>query len=119
VGYILNRIARSPSISFTEFSRGETTLAGDPMAEMHSPHPKMVSAPLPEWYQSYFEAVLEADESRMLLQIERAAKAITDRLVQLRYGVSEYPQEFQDLNSALIYLRLLSGVIDPGLRRSS
>jgi hypothetical protein len=89
------------------------------MGEMHSPHPKRVSAPLPEWCQSYFEAVLEPDESRMLLQIERAAKAITDRLVQLRYGSSEYPQEFQDLHSALTYLRLLSGVIDPGLTSAS
>jgi len=66
------------------------------------------SLPLPEWCQAYFVAVLEPDNLKALVQIERAADAIADRLSQLRCGVPEYPQELQDLNSALIYLRLLS-----------
>lgn len=74
---------------------------------------KTVSPSLPGWYQCYFLAVLESDDSRMLIQIERAAKAMLDRLAQLRRGAPEYPQEFQDLNDALTYLGLLAGNLDP------
>jgi hypothetical protein len=85
---------------------------------MRSQQNKTGSSSLPEWYQTYFLAVLEADESRMLIQIERAAKAIAERLVELRCGSPEYPEEFQDLHSALTYLGLLSDTIDPELRGS-
>jgi hypothetical protein len=65
------------------------------------------SQPVPEWYDIYLKAVVQADESKALLQIERASKAIEERLVHLRSGSPGLPQEFQDLNCALVYLRLL------------
>ena len=71
------------------------------------------SSPLPEWYRTYFTALLEADERRAFIQLERAAKAIEDRLVQLRYGAPEGPEETQDLTNALTYLRLLLENIKP------
>lgn len=80
---------------------------------------KTLSASLPAWYQCYFLAVLEADESKMLIQMERATKTILDRLAQLRSGAPEYPHEFQDLNDALTYLSLLSSSLDPELGGSN
>ena len=74
---------------------------------MHSPRLKPNPKPVPEWYDIYLKAVVEADESKALLQIERASKAIEERLFQLRSGSPGLPQEFQDLNCALVYLRLL------------
>jgi hypothetical protein len=79
---------------------------------MYLPPPKAAATQPPEWYQIYFLAVLESDESKVLLQIERAGKAITDRLVQLRWGAAENPQELHDLNSAFTYLRLLFENLD-------
>ena len=63
--------------------------------------------PLPDWYQLYFAAVLEADDSKTVVQIGRACKAIEDRLSELRCGSLDNPHEVQDLNCALTYLRLL------------
>jgi len=58
-------------------------------------------------------AVLEADEQKALIQLERAINILQDRLVRLRRNPSENPQEVQDLNSALTYLRLLLDNINP------
>ena len=74
---------------------------------MPSSRLKPNAQPVPEWYDIYLKAVVEADESKAILQIERASKAVEDRLLQLRSGSSGLPQEFQDLGCALVYLRLL------------
>lgn len=65
------------------------------------------AGPDPEWYQLYFVAVLEVDEWKALIEIARAGKAIEDRLQQLTSSAADNEREIQDLNSALIYLRLL------------
>ena len=71
-------------------------------------HPATSPAPqTPEWYEIYFAAVLEADESKALIEMGRAGDAIKDRLRQLSSSVAENAREIQDLNSALTYLRLL------------
>jgi len=66
-----------------------------------------VDAQTPEWYHLYFEAVLEADAYKALIQIERASRAIEHRLGELRFRLPDNPNEIQDLNSALTYLKLL------------
>lgn len=86
---------------------------------MHSLSSAANSPQLPEWYEMYFTAVLEPDESKALHQIQLASKAIADRLVELRQEAAEHPQEFQDLTSALIYLRLLFENIDTEGRGSN
>ena len=81
---------------------------------MHSSGPSTSSpSQLPEWYKTYLSAVLEADEQKALIQLERAINILQDRLVRLRRNPSENPQEVQDLNSALTYLRLLLDNINP------
>lgn len=71
------------------------------------------AATLPEWYQMYFNAVVEADEAKALIEIHGASRAIRQRLVQLGSGSSHHPREAQDLASALIYLTLLLHNISP------
>lgn len=71
------------------------------------------SSPLPEWYNTYLTAVLEPDEQKALIQLERATKVLEDRVVQLRCDPPEDPQEVPDLSSALTYLRLLLNNINP------
>jgi hypothetical protein len=73
---------------------------------------QLSEAPLPDWYQSYFTAVVESDESRARINMERAVKDIAHRLAQLKCGSPNHPEEVQDLNCALIYLRLLSASTD-------
>lgn len=68
--------------------------------------------PLPEWYQLYFAAVLEADESKTVGKIGRACQAIEDRLTELTSEAPDNPHEMQDLNCALTYLKLLLQNID-------
>ncbi len=68
--------------------------------------------PLPEWYQLYFAAVLEADESKTPGKIGRACQAIEDRLTELTSEALDNPHEMQDLNCALTYLKLLLQNID-------
>lgn len=70
------------------------------------------AATVPEWYQIYFAAVLEADEWKAAIEIGHAARAIQDRLRQLRSGGPENSREIQDLNSALTYLKLLLLTMD-------
>jgi hypothetical protein len=59
------------------------------------------------WYQLYFAAVTEGNESRAVLQIERARCAMQDRLIELHRATGPDGGELQDLNNALIYLTLL------------
>lgn len=68
--------------------------------------------PLPNWYQLYFAAVMEADESKALQQIGRACRAIEDRMIELRCNPLDNPHEIQDLNCALTYLKLLLQNLD-------
>jgi hypothetical protein len=81
---------------------------------MHPTRPATTSAAaLPEWYQMYFDAVVEADEAKALMAIQRASRAIRQRVVQLGRGSPHNPREAQDLASALIYLTLLLHNISP------
>ena len=59
------------------------------------------------WYQLYFAAVTEANESRAVLQIDRARRAMQERLVELRSAKGADGGELQDLNNALTYLAIL------------
>jgi len=59
------------------------------------------------WYQLYFAAVTEGNESRAVLQIERARSAMQDRLIELRSAQGADGAELQDLNNALTYLAIL------------
>ena len=63
--------------------------------------------PNPVWYQVYFAAVLERNQGRAMLRIERARSAIEARLLEVRSSCANGPREIQDLKSAMIYLRLL------------
>ena len=69
-----------------------------------SPSPK---AALPDWYQTYFFAVIESDRQRALPRIELAQRAIHDRVAELRTQPSANPRELQDLHNALAYLGIL------------
>ncbi len=62
---------------------------------------------LPDWYQLYFTAVLEADDGKVLAQIGRACKAIENRFIELTSSPADNPHEIHDLNCALTYLNLL------------
>ncbi len=59
------------------------------------------------WYQLYFAAVTEGNEGRALLQIERARRAMQNRLIELRRAKGADGGELQDLNNALTYLAIL------------
>ena len=59
------------------------------------------------WYQLYFAAVTERNESRTVRQIERARHAMRDRVVELRAAEGSNGGELQDLNNALTYLTIL------------
>ena len=59
------------------------------------------------WYQLYFAAVTEGNESRAVLQIDQARRAMQDRLVELSSAKVADGGELQDLNNALTYLAIL------------
>lgn len=59
------------------------------------------------WYQLYFAAVTEANETKALLQIDRARKAMQDRLIELQRDKRPDGGELQDLNNAMTYLAIL------------
>lgn len=61
----------------------------------------------PRWYQIYFAAILESDQSKAALLIESAQGAIRDRLAELRAAPPANSREGQDLDSALMYLGIL------------
>jgi len=64
------------------------------------------------WYQIYFAAVLETDQNRALVKIERAQQAMRARLVELKRIPLQDSIEVQDLDSALTYLRILLASVD-------
>lgn len=72
-----------------------------------SPNSTANTSKTPEWYKSYFVAVVESDRDRALFQIERAQRAIRDRVIELRRTHSNNPREMQDLDNASIYLGIL------------
>lgn len=59
------------------------------------------------WYQLYFAAVTEANESKAVLQIDRARQAMQNRLVELQHAQRPDGGELQDLNNAMTYLAIL------------
>jgi hypothetical protein len=59
------------------------------------------------WYPIYFAAVLETDRSKALIQIERAERAIHERLIELRKAPANTSTEVHDLSNALNYLEIL------------
>jgi hypothetical protein len=61
----------------------------------------------PDWYRSYFLAMVENDRDKALVEIARAHKAIQDRLAELRRSAANDPREMQDLASAITYLGIL------------
>lgn len=61
----------------------------------------------PDWYQTYFVAVVERRRDRALPQIELAQQAIYARVAELRKNASGSARELQDLNNALVYLGIL------------
>lgn len=71
-------------------------------------NPCLNSSPgVPDWYQTYFVAVVEHDRQRALPQIELAQKAIHDRVTQLQKDPPWNSRELQDLNNASVYLGIL------------
>jgi hypothetical protein len=62
---------------------------------------------VPVWYQIFFEAMQERDRFRALPQIERARRAIRDRVNELRSFPLENVNEVRDLDSAATYLCIL------------
>ena len=61
----------------------------------------------PDWYRSYFLAMVENDRDKALIEIAHAHKAIQDRLAELRRAPADDPREMQDLASAITYLGIL------------
>ncbi|HTZ82503.1 MAG TPA: hypothetical protein VMB66_04900 [Candidatus Acidoferrales bacterium] len=61
----------------------------------------------PGWYRIYYTALLEADRGRARAKIDRAQKAIHERLSELHAAVPSTEREPQDLQSAQTYLGIL------------
>ena len=55
----------------------------------------------------YFAAILESDQGKAALLIERAQGAIRDRIAELQAAPPPNARERQDLDSALMYLGIL------------
>jgi hypothetical protein len=76
------------------------------------PSAATLRSPQPEWYQAYFEAMVERNRNQALLGIERARHAIKERTLELRHVAPSSPREMQDLVHALTYLAILLMHID-------
>lgn len=61
----------------------------------------------PGWYRIYYTALLEGDRQRARAKIDRAQKAIHQRLVELGAAVPSTEREPQDLQNAQTYLGIL------------
>lgn len=61
----------------------------------------------PQWYRTYYLAVLEGDRFKAKGKIDRAQQAIADRMLELRSETPNTPREPQDLSNALLYLSIL------------
>lgn len=66
-----------------------------------------------DWYQIYFAAVLEADQTRAALKMESARSAMCERLLELRRTPSPNAVELQDIDSAMTYLTMLLNFVEP------
>lgn len=62
---------------------------------------------IPDWYRTYFHAMVENDRAKAVIEIERAQKAIQERLLELHRASAADPREMQDLASAITYLGIL------------
>lgn len=61
----------------------------------------------PGWYRVYYTALLEGDRQRARAKIDRAQKAIHERLAELHADVPSSEREPQDLQNAQTYLGIL------------
>lgn len=61
----------------------------------------------PGWYRIYYTALLEGDRQRARAKIDRAQKAIHQRLAELGAAVPSTEREPQDLQNAQTYLGIL------------
>ncbi|MFZ0732048.1 MAG: hypothetical protein WAM79_06965 [Candidatus Sulfotelmatobacter sp.] len=61
----------------------------------------------PGWYRIYYTALLEGDRHRARAKIDRAQKAIHERLTELHAAVPSNERESQDLQNAQTYLGIL------------
>jgi len=61
----------------------------------------------PGWYRIYYTALLEGDRQRARTKIDRAQKAIHQRLAELGVAVPRSEREPQDLQNAQTYLGIL------------
>jgi len=62
----------------------------------------------PTWYHSYFSAILETNQNRAVVKIERARTSVQNRIIELQFGKTPtQAREIQDLNNALTYLQIL------------
>jgi hypothetical protein len=75
---------------------------------LRKPHQSLrPNASAPDWYQTYFVAVMESNRQRALPPIELAQRAIQDRVSQLQKDPACNPRELQDLSNASVYLSIL------------
>jgi hypothetical protein len=117
-GYMVDRIAEFALIPSTKASQGtgHGLLLGRNTAMQASRVKASPTTPLPEWYNTYFLAVIEADEEKALIRLERAERVLQHRQIQLQSSAPEDPQEPEDLDCALTYLRLLLENMNPAGR---
>ena len=71
------------------------------------PRTKTESGAEPGWYRIYYTALLEGDRGRARAKIDRAQKAIHQRLAELGPVVPSTEREPQDLENAQTYLGIL------------
>jgi hypothetical protein len=60
-----------------------------------------------QWYSMYSTAMWETDRGKTLFQIERAQKAIQERVLELRYLPPSNVREVHDLGYASTHLEIL------------
>lgn len=61
-----------------------------------------------EWKQAFQDAVFELDPTRLLPKLEKAQKAIEDRLAEVHSGDSSIPRELMELEDAQRTIRYLA-----------
>ena len=61
-----------------------------------------------EWKQAFQDAVFELDPTRLLPKLQRAQKAIEDRLAEVHSGESAVPREMMELEDAQRTIRYLA-----------
>ncbi len=61
-----------------------------------------------EWKQAFQDAVFELDPTRLLPKLQRAQKAIEERLTEVHSGDSSIPRELMELEDAQRTIRYLA-----------